>query len=451
MMESAAPLEQELRRVLKEKGSEPAEIEDAVKEFYSMIRYGTQPAIALKNAYTKYGVSGVSPQKRTIAEIRGEERSIEVVGRIYRIFEKTIERDGEPHTIFAGTLGDGTGSIRFTVWEPERFPEGTGTGDIIRIVNGYVRTWRDRPDIHVGKYAHVHRADESDLPEPSSADGVTMRISEMLEKGTTSVLVARVLSVGSSEVVKKGGNGLPEGEKVRILSGILADPTGKIRFTYWRPAVDIEQGSVIRVSGGYITSWRGIPRLTLDERDRIEAVDEPGFPGVEDLSASRTVTLERVFSEGGGLDVLIRGFVVDIRENSGYILRCPTCSRLVQMGTCRIHGKVEARPDLRVKGVIDDATDTCMFILGRDLTSSLLGMDIEECRAEIARMNDPLCIVSLLEERLLGRPFDISGNITRDDFGYMLIASDIQPVSLDAAVEAERIIEAWRSGGEGSV
>jgi replication factor A1 len=213
--------------------------------------------------------------------------------------------------------------------------------------------------------------------------------------------------------------------------------------------VEISQGELLRISGGYLTSWRGMPRLTLDEKDRIEKADLPEFPREGELASARSTTLESVFSEGGAIDVNIRGIAVDIKENSGLVLRCPECKRVVQKGECRIHNVVEPVPDLRVKGIIDDATGSCVFVLNRHLTESMLGASMEDCQKALAEGKEGAGIYSRVEGSVLGRPFDVRGDVTRDQYGFMLIATDIKPVSIDAAHEARLMAERWASEGDG--
>lgn len=446
MPEETAPLEEEIRRVLGANRFGREEIEEAVQFFHDVMRHGTQPQVALKNVYMKFGVSPVSPQKKTISEIRGEERSIDIVVRVIRVFEKEIVMNGEKKVVLTGTLGDGTGSIRFTAWEKGGIPDGLKNGDVIRVTKAYSKVWRDRPELHIGRYSSVSKGSDSDLPKEILVSVEVLKIADILSSRRTATLVARVLQVETDEVEARTSDGGTA--KKRVTSGILADQTGKLKFSYWRPTVELLQGDLVKLSGGYLAAWRGIPRLTLDEKDRVEKV-ELDFPGIEELGKARGTCLENVFSEGGAIDINVRGIAVDIKENSGLIFRCPECKRVVLKGECKVHQKVEPVPDLRVKGIIDDATGSCVFVLNKALTESILGMNLEECRREVEKGSDPSSIYARVERSVLGRPFDVRGDVTRDQFGYMLIATDVNPVSIDAALEARRMTDEWRNEDDG--
>jgi replication factor A1 len=52
----------------------------------------------------------------------------------------------------------------------------------------------------------------------------------------------------------------------------------------------------------------------------------------------------------------MEGALVDIKDGSGLIKRCPDedCTRVIRNGRCSEHGDVSGEFDLRIKGVLDD-------------------------------------------------------------------------------------------------
>jgi replication factor A1 len=441
MTEETAPLEEKIRRVLAANGFGKEEIDEAIRFFHDVVKHGTQPEVAMKNVYTKYGVSPVSPQKKMISEIRGDEKSIDLTAKIVRISKKDVAVNGQTKAVFTGILSDGSGSIRFTAWEEDGIPEGLKPGDIIRINKAYCKSWQGRPEIHLGRYSTITPGKEEDVAEGKKGEE-SLKIQDILSQRRTSTLIARVLEAERGDVEFTRGEG--KMEKKDVISGVLVDTTGKLRFSYWNPSTTLERGDLVRISGGYLASWRGIPRLTLDEKDHIEKI-EMDFPGLDALDQPRSTTLGVIFSEGGGLDVSIRGLIVELKENSGLIYRCTECRRVVNGpgGRCVTHPEGKVGSDLRVKGIIDDSTGSCIFVLGRALTEQILGMKIEECEKEVEKTRDPLSIFLKLERVMLGRPYEIRGEVLRDQFGYMLIARGITPIKIDAVSEARRLKDEW--------
>ena len=51
-------------------------------------------------------------------------------------------------------------------------------------------------------------------------------------------------------------------------------------------------------------------------------------------------TIGDIVKNGGGLDVIVRGVIVDIRPGSGIIKRCPECNRTIINNDCKTHGTV---------------------------------------------------------------------------------------------------------------
>ena len=80
-------------------------------------------------------------------------------------------------------------------------------------------------------------------------------------------------------------------------------------------------------------------------------------------------------------------------------------------------------------------------VMGRGITESLLGRDIEECQ-EIARdAMDGTVIADELRELLVAKPIRISGDATMDEFGIMLISKDAEFLKMDVVTEARAMLE----------
>ncbi len=192
-----------------------------------------------------------------------------------------------------------------------------------------------------------------------------------LRGGLSSVEVtARILEIQDREVDISG-------QKKKVFSGILGDETGKAQFTAWHD-FKLKEGAVVKITGGYVKSWKGIPQFTFDEKATVEKLDANTI-AKKDVKTQK-ILLSELVERNGALDVEVEGTVIEIRKGSGLVQRCPQCNRVLQQGSCAVHGTVEGKTDLRMKLVIDDGAGSVSAILGKELTEKLLGKTMPAVR-----------------------------------------------------------------------
>jgi len=143
-------------------------------------------------------------------------------------------------------------------------------------------------------------------------------------------------------------------------------------------------------------------------------------------SAPRLSVGEAVGS-GGLFDVEVVANVIGVRDGSGLIERCPECSRVVQNGQCRAHGEVDAEDDLRVKAIMDDGTDTVTAVLDADLTAEVYGGGLEAARAAATEAMDRGVVSDAIAEEIVGRAYSVRGNLSVDEYGANLDATEFDP------------------------
>jgi replication factor A1 len=160
-----------------------------------------------------------------------------------------------------------------------------------------------------------------------------------------------------------------------------------------------------------------------------------------ELAVDTVVPIEELERRGGAQSVAVQGIVIEVREGSGLVFRCPECRRVVRKGACGVHGRVEATPDLRVKAVVDDGTGSLSVVIGRELTEALLGKTLEQCKALAQEAFDAEVVRDLLADRLVARPVRVAGNVLSDDFGLMMICSRVTDVEVDVRAEASALLE----------
>lgn len=204
----------------------------------------------------------------------------------------------------------------------------------------------------------------------------------------------------------------PRGEAA-VISGMLEDGTAKLHFTAWVDIPEIFEIKAILARDVYVKSFHGMPSININEKSVLEAYD-----GVIPAYVRSRQSLKELSATDGAYDVEAEGDVLSLRPGSGLIERCPTCSRVMQKGQCRAHGRLEGVPDLRIKAVIDDGTGSMICVLDRPLTESLIGLSLEDLRAE------PEQAASLINAAIIGKPLIVRGNVTSGDFGMIFVATE---------------------------
>jgi replication factor A1 len=139
-------------------------------------------------------------------------------------------------------------------------------------------------------------------------------------------------------------------------------------------------------------------------------------------------------------DVEVVGNVIDLRDGSGLIERCPDCGRVVQNGQCRSHGTVEGVDDLRTKAILDDGTGTVTVVLDEDLTERVYGGDIEAAREHARDAMDREVVADAIAETVVGREFRARGTLSVDEYGANLDATAFERTGDDPADRARALL-----------
>jgi len=431
--ENLAPHVEDINRALNGKLSEE-QIEEELRTYTE--RYGVPLGSAKRSIVKKYDGDPqelyVSTEKK-IEDIEGDEQGLNLKCRVVSIDDKEIEVDNEPKRIWYGILGDDTGTIPYTLWEAKSID--LEKGDTIKLENAYVNMWNDKPQVNIGSKASVKKIDNEEVPQferrPQKLD-----LKDIREDMRNLEVKARILSIEEKTV------NTDDGEKT-LYSGVMADETGKAQFSAWHNFC-IDENEVVRIKGGYVRSWRGIPQYSFDENADVEKLNDDELPEAEDLQESSTYTISDLAKRGGAVDAIVEAVMIDIKSGSGLIFRCPECNRVIQKGACRVHGKVDGKADLRVKGILDDGTGALTVVVNRELTEDILGYDIDKAM-EIAKdeMNQDV-IRDEIEEKLIAQPLMVRGNVTSDDYGLMLIADEVDSKTIDVEKEAREMLDEVR-------
>ena len=393
-----------------------------------LVSYSVPMDEAKQSLRRKYGDSGGgsggggSPPKTDIAEITPETGNVTVTARVLTVGKRSIRYEGENQTIFEGELADETGRISYTAWTDFSL----SPGDTITAGNAGVREWDGEPELNLGQSTTV-TLEEEPLSVPHEIGGERDLIE--LEPGDR----GRVLDVRVLEVERKTIDGR-DGE-TEILSGVLGDETTRLPFTDWNPHPEITEGESARLEDVYVDEFRGVPSVNVTKFSIVEPI-----PDVAVSDSGTELSVREAVSAGGVYDAVLTGNVIEVRDGSGLIQRCPDCGRVVQNDQCRSHGRVDPEDDMRVKAILDDGTDTVTAILNRELTEEIYGGTLEDALDHARDARDRDVVAEEIAEELEGREYRVRGALSVDEYGANLNANEFGESGDDPKSRAEAFL-----------
>lgn len=363
---------------------------------------------------------------------------VTVVGRLLASRKDVIHRkDGSGSIdVVRGRIADDSGAIGFLSWESFEHE----VGSLLKIEDAQVRTFRNTPEINIGSGTRIEIFHDTNF---SSADDlVAQAVSkvENLRDGSRDIdIVVEVQQMMKRSFVNS------DGEEKNVWSGDVADPTGRCRCSIWsEPPFDIDNTPItIRLRGVRVRAWQGIPDITIDDVSQIEVLAATPWGDDVDLSDNIVeVQLSELLSGASRVGISTTGIVVSIREDSGIIIRCTECRRVLRDGSCVTHGEQEGNTDVRLRLVIDDGIGTISLLINKDAATKLIEMD-EDKIATTIEADGSMAFVQGIRERLLGKNMKASGRTILDDQGAMLLSDDVEIIETDSALEAAELRAKW--------
>jgi replication factor A1 len=432
-MEELTPHIEELQRVLGDKIDEDQIVTELNKY---LNEYHVSIDAAKRGIIRKYGgndtntfVTGNTLVKK-IGELTGTEQNVDITAKVVFVDTKDITVKGLPKKIVSGILGDETATASFTIWEPGAMV--LAKGSVYNFRNCYCKTWNDKVQINIGSRGRIEAAEgvRIDLPERQiSASPTEVKIGNIKEGMGSVTVTGKVISVETREITARG-------EQKTVYSGMIADDTGKIQFSAWSD-FGIKEGESLCISNAYIRTWKGIPQLNLGDRCEVSRVD--AITEIIDTSANKK-TVDEITRIGGGLDITLEGLVVDVRQGSGIIRRCPQCNRSMLNGACTTHGMVEGIMDLRLKVVIDDGTGAIGAIINRGDTEKLTGVTLQAAQG-LASVQGEAVVGREITSKILMKRIRVTGNVMSDDYGPSIIIKSAENVQINVEEEAAKLLD----------
>jgi replication factor A1 len=405
-------------------------------EFDKLLAFRVPPEVAKESILRKFG--GKSKVLK-VKDLSGNLKSFEITGRVLDLGEKSIRpQDGAqegPSKLYTGILVDETGSVMFSSWK--ELPG--STGDVINIRNAYTRIWQNRIRLSIGEQSLMSKIPDSPLPSLSELSGSQTK--KLIDIGAADFSVgtaACVLQLSHREVLVRG-------RQSRVISGVLADETGKLPFTAWIELPGIDIGSIIRIEGAQVRMFRGMPSVNILNGTKFSTVKpkEAGKLAFTFESAGKDpdpIRIEEIDSRDSMFDVATAGNVVSVRPGSGIISRCPECSRVIQKASCRAHGKVEGIRDMRIKAVLDDGTGSLSVMFPRELAEIIYGKTLEEAEQLMISDISKDAVYEDLRRFLTGRYLAVRGNSSKGEYGISFVAEKAWVPEEDLAVRVVKLL-----------
>ncbi|WP_224269190.1 Single-stranded DNA binding protein [Haloprofundus salinisoli] len=400
--------------------------EEVTRDLENLLQYSVPIEEAKQSVRRKHGGGsggGTTPTSKSVADVTPEDGSVTVTAKVLTVGTRSIRYQGQDQTIREGELADESGKISYTAWTDFGFE----AGDTVTIGNANVREWDGRPELNLGESSSVAVASESISTDYEVGGDATLLALEPGDRGRN--VEVQVLEVENRTIDGRDG-------ETEILSGVLADETARLPFTDWNPREEVVEGANLRIEDVYIREFRGVPSVNLSEFTSATELADP----VEVRDAAPRLPIGEAVDAGGMFDVELVGNVIAVRDGSGLIERCPECGRVVQNGQCRSHGNVDGEDDLRVKAILDDGTATVTVVLDAEETSEVYGGGIEDAKQAARDAMDKEVVADDIREKLVGLEHRVRGNLSVDEYGANLDASEFEATDDDPAERARTLL-----------
>lgn len=360
-----------------------------------------------------------------------------VVGRILAMRDDQIHRkDGSGSIdVVRGKIADSSGTISFLSWEPMNVE----IGQLVKIDNASVKSFRDTPEINIGRATRVEPYHDASFSGVEELEKMNQMDISSLSDGSRDVNITVEIHEWEKRTFTR------DGVEKYLWSGKIADNTGQCRMSAWQdlPISEDDLPVCVKLSGVRVRAWQGIPDITVDRADQVEVLAETPWEEKVDLSNQEIeISVSELARGSGRIGVKTQGVFVSIRDDSGVIMRCPECRRTLKDGVCSIHGEVEGNQDIRLRFVIDDGAGNVSVILNSECTQMLLGMDEKGIKAKVQEMGDD-GFVSDLRRQFFAKMLSVSGRFLKDENGSMFIADKVSLVEEDAVMMAAEVRNTW--------
>jgi replication factor A1 len=322
---------------------------------------------------------GIMPQVRAssekvkISEIKEAGKWVDLEVKVLDLWEPATEAISQ-----TGLIGDGSGSMKFVKWAKSELTN-LELGQSYLLKRVVTDEFQGRFSVKLNRTSQIEPLEKEVEARPASRAAQAVKVVDIVEPGLWVDLKVRVAQLweANSEAISQ--------------SGLVGDETGSIKFVKWAKAdlPNLEEGKSYHLRNLVTDEFQGRFSVKLNRTSQIEPLD--------------------IDVEIGSQAAEFSGALVDVQKGSGLIKRCPVCKRSLAKGVCSDHGKVDGTYDLRIKAVLDDGRRVQDVLINRETTERLVGLTLDDAKQMAMEALDHEVVRSLIESKLMGRYFSITG------------------------------------------
>ena len=360
-----------------------------------------------------------------------------VVGRVLSSREDQIHRkDGSGSLdVVRGRIADESGTIGFLSWEPFTHE----IGSLIKIDGAQVKTFRDTPELNFGRTTKIEPFHDANFADTEKLNSQNMKTVSQLTDGSRDVEIIVQITEWEKRSFTK------DGVEKHLWSGQIADLTGRCRMSAWEelPIDANKLPLTVKLSGVRVRAWQGIPDITVDTAKQVEFLDTT--PWDESINLEEHVVeveLTELTKSSSRVGITSKGTIVSVRDDSGIILRCLKCRRVLRDGECASCGSSESQQDVRLRLVIDDGENTASLLINKAASIKLTGLD-EDTMAKKIESEGKMEFVQSLRDMMLGRVVKVNGRTIVDEQGAMILADHAELDDDDPGLLATEVRAKW--------
>ena len=360
-----------------------------------------------------------------------------IVGRVLSSREDQIHRkDGSGSLdVVRGRIADESGTIGFLSWEPFAHE----IGSLIKIDGAQVRTFRDTPELNFGRTTKIEPFHDANFADTEKLTSQNMKTVSQLTDGSRDVEIIVQITEWEKRSFTK------DGVEKHLWSGQIADLTGRCRMSAWEelPIDANKLPLTVKLSGVRVRAWQGIPDITVDTAKQVEFLDTT--PWDESINLEDHVVeveLTELTKSSSRVGITTKGTIVSVRDDSGIILRCVGCRRVLRDGECASCGSSESQQDVRLRLVIDNGENTASLLINKAASIKLTGLD-EDTMAQKIESEGKMEFVQSLRDMMLGRVVKANGRTIVDEQGAMILADHAELDDDDPGLLATEVRAKW--------
>jgi len=411
-----ADAEKIIRKIVEEAGIPEEEVRERInkkiKAFAGLLTEAGAAYAVARELGVDVAVDRELSQRVAIKDLKPGMERVDVVGRILRIFPpRVFKRDGRTGKYCRLIIGDGTGTVRVTLWNRDVSLVEQGkleNGQLVEIINGYVREYNGEPvltlsfDSRIVVNPEVENADRFPKPE-----NVLVKVKDLMPDMRDVDVVLKVVRTFPAKTVK-GEDGETE---MRAFIG--ADETGSVRVVLWgeKARVNIKEGDVVKIVSGYTREGlsgvnlhvgkMGLVQIREDLKKELEGVK------VELQQKERKHVSEL---EEGDKFAEVRGTVVQVYRTKPLTAVCNSCGAKAEWRDGKWVCTQCGGEDVRVVPVLafelDDGTGSIRVI----------AFDRQAAKIYGDTANPDADLHEIAERKVLGEELVVSGYVRRNKY-----------------------------------